>query len=120
MRALPQTAKVTFDRPVNGITLSFDRGNTGEISLIDDVAVGIENLINSRDAVFTTTNAVTGGSGAHIVQDGGSGGNFYIIEIDVDSNDVTTFCFAGDTDIAAPRGRTKGINAQGGRSGGAA
>lgn len=68
-----QTVTVTFDQHVNGITLSFDRSNTGEIYKIeiDGVAVDIQDLINSGDAVFTTTNAVTGDPGTHVIQDGG-------------------------------------------------
>lgn len=75
-----QTVTATFDQHVNGITLSFDRSNPGEIYRIeiDGVLVDIQDLIDSGDADFTTTNAVTGATGTHVVQDGGitSTGNF--------------------------------------------
>lgn len=132
-----QQIEVTFDQPVNGITLSFDRSNTPEIYRIqiDGVEVNIQDLIDNGDAVFTTTNAVTGDPGTHVVQDGGitstgsfsndslgfltlnvpvtqltvfgsggTGSNFDIVEIGIDSANFTVVCFAEDTDIATPDG----------------
>jgi hypothetical protein len=70
-----QTVEVTFDQPVEGLTIKFDRSNQPEIYriTIDGVEVDIQDLIDSGQASFTTvivgTNPVQ--TGTHIIQDGG-------------------------------------------------
>lgn len=64
---------VTFDQPVTGLSLSFDRSNQPEIYRIeiDGVLVDIQTLIDNGDAVFTTIIANTSDPGTHIIQNGG-------------------------------------------------
>jgi len=76
------TVEVTFDQPVTGVTLSFDRSNPGEIYsiLIDGQPVDIQTLIDNGEAEFTTTFAGTNPPllGTHVIESGGvtSTGNF--------------------------------------------
>lgn len=76
-----QSVEVTFDAPVVGISLSFDRSNAGEIYFveIEGTLVDLNILIADGDAVFTSAFANGSGIGTHEVTAAGgisSTGNF--------------------------------------------
>lgn len=69
------TVEVSFDAPVVGVTIKFDRSNQPEIYrvTIDGQEVNLQDLIDSGDATFTTVIAGTNPvqTGTHIISDGG-------------------------------------------------
>ena len=75
--------EISFDVPVSGLSLSFDRGNPGETYFIEinGVLVDLNVLLNAVPplATFETFNAVNNGAGTHSVTSSGgvsSNGNF--------------------------------------------
>lgn len=70
-----QNVEVTFEQPVVGVTVKFDRSNSGETYNvnIDGVEVDLQTLIDSGDATFTTVIVGTDPvqPGTHVISDGG-------------------------------------------------
>ncbi|MEL7215650.1 MAG: Hint domain-containing protein [Pseudomonadota bacterium] len=128
------TKTVTFDDPVNGMTVQVGRSNTGEVYFIeiDGVTVDLNTLIASGEVIFTTSSPGThqitasGGiegtnsSGANndlaflhfntavtsvgFFGTGGNSGNFDLFEVGVDSVDFRVVCYAAGTLIQTPTG----------------
>ncbi len=69
------TFEVSFDNPVVGVTVKFDRSNQPEVYkvTINGQEVDIEDLINNGDATFTSVIAGSNPvqTGTHIIMDGG-------------------------------------------------
>ncbi|MEL7182621.1 MAG: Hint domain-containing protein [Pseudomonadota bacterium] len=128
-----ETVSVTFDQPVRGMTLSFNRSNPGEIYFveIDGIQVDLNAAIADGSVEFTQAGAAThvisatGGmtstgnfddgslgflhfttavTTVRIFGTGGNSGNWDLIEIGIDSTDFTAVCFVADTRIATAQG----------------
>lgn len=68
--------EVTFDVPVSGITLTFDRSNSGEVYLIiiNGVTVDLNNLPPEFSASFATSIVGSTNAGTHFITSTADGG----------------------------------------------